>query len=470
MTTDTRNPDDYPGDAPSPIDRIPPNALEAEMALLGSILVDRDMMAVVTAIIQPRDFYASLHETIYRALLTLYDDGQPIDKVSLAESLRAQGMLDKIGGLAYVTKLMDAVPTASSAEYYAKLIKEKSLLRDYIQVSTEIQRLAYDGETDVPETINEIERRILAISQSQANETLVSTADPGLLLEVFNVIEARSLASSNVSGVTSGFPNIDAWTTGFHSGELIVVAARPAMGKTALALNMAIHAARAGFKGAFFSLEMLTQEIMERLISTEASIDSTRLRAGNLARNEWERFGYAMEQLAKCGFHIDQSGSVTAAEIRSRLRRLKAKSGLDICFVDYLQLVSGAKTAARSNANRTEVVSEISRTLKETAMELKIPIVALSQLNRALETRQDKRPMLSDLRESGSIEQDASLVAFLYRDSYYNPDTSETPDLTEFIIAKQRSGKTGTINLRFHPQYTLFEPYGDDRVAMGETA
>jgi replicative DNA helicase len=443
----------------SPIDRIPPSNLEAEMALLGSILVDKEMMAAVSEIVQPSDFYASLHESIFLALFALYERGEPLDKVSLAEELRNRGMLDKIGGMAYLNSLMDTVPTAASAEYYARIVREKSSLRGLIHAGTRITQFGYESEEDVPAAIDRAEQVVYEVGNRSGHNAFATV--PSLLLGVFQAIEQRHLQKGDRTGVTAGFRDIDDYTAGWQPGNLIVLAARPAMGKTSLALNMAVAAAKDERKPvAVFSLEMTKQELVERLLSSEAKLDASKLRRGAIADRDWEKIGHAMGLLHELPIYLDDSGAVTVTEIRSRLRRLKSGMGLSAVFVDYLQLVRPSTLSRQSNRN--EELSEICRVLKATAKDLEVPIIALAQLNRAVETRADKRPMLSDLRDSGAIEQEADIVAFLYRDVYYNKETSPEPDLTELIIAKHRNGKVGTVKLRFQPEHTLFVPYGDD--------
>jgi replicative DNA helicase len=380
----------------SAIDRIPPNNLEAEMALLGSILVDKEMMATVSEIVQPSDFYASLHEAIFLALYALYERGEPLDKVALAEELRSRGMLDKVGGLAYLGSLMDTVPTAASAEYYARIVREKAALRSLIHAGTQITSLGFESEHDVPGAIDQAEQTVYEVGNRSAHNQFSSV--PSLLLGVFQSLEQRHEQKGDRTGVTSGFRDIDDYTAGWQPGNLVILAARPAMGKTSLALNMAVHAAKDERKPvAVFSLEMTKQELVERLLSSEARLDASKLRRGAIADRDWEKIGNAMGVLHELPIYLDDAGAVTVTEIRSRLRRLKSAHGLAVVFIDYLQLVRPASLARQ--VNRNEELSEICRTLKATAKDLEVPIVALAQLNRAVETRADKRPMLSDLRD-----------------------------------------------------------------------
>jgi replicative DNA helicase len=379
------------------VDRIPPSNLEAEMALLGSVLVDKEMMAAVSEIVRPNDFYASLHETIYVALYSLYESGKPLDKVALAEELRSRGMLDKIGGPSYLSTLMETVPTAASAEYYAKIVREKASLRGLIHAGTRITQLGYESEDDVPSALDESEQIVYEVGNRDARGSFSVVSS--LLLDTFHELEKRHSQRGDRTGVTSGFADIDDYTAGFQKGNLVILAARPAMGKTSLALNMALFAARDENQPvAVFSLEMTKQELVERLISSDAGIDASKLRRGAIEGKDWEKIGNSIGRLNEMPLYLDDSGAVTVTEIRSRLRRLKSTHGLAICYIDYLQLVRPSTSAGR-NVNRNEELSDICRTLKATAKDLEIPIVALAQLNRAVETRQDKRPMLSDLRD-----------------------------------------------------------------------
>ncbi|BDE07462.1 replicative DNA helicase [Vulcanimicrobium alpinum] len=380
----------------SSVDRLPPNNLEAEMALLGSVLVDKEMMATVSEIVQPGDFHAPLHETIYLALFALYERGEPLDKVALAEELKNRGLLDKVGGMAYLSSLMDTVPTAASAEYYAKIVREKSSLRGLIHAGTQITQLGYESEDDVPGALDRAEQVVYDVGNRGQRNAFATV--PSLLLGVFQSLERRHEQKGDRTGVTSGFRDIDDYTAGWQPGNLVILAARPAMGKTSLALNMAVAAAKDERKPvAVFSLEMTKQELVERLLSSEARLDASKLRRGAIADRDWEKIGHAMGVLHELPIYLDDAGAVTVTEIRSRLRRLKSGNGLAAVFIDYLQLVRPATLG--KVVNRNEELSDICRTLKATAKDLEVPIIALAQLNRAVETRADKRPMLSDLRD-----------------------------------------------------------------------
>jgi len=440
------------------IDRIPPQNIEAEMALLGSLLVDREIAGIVAEIVKPADFYAHVHESIYQAIMQLYDRGEPLDKITVSEELQRRGLLERVGGLSYLSSLMDTVQTAASATYYAKIVREKATLRGLIHAGTEISRLGFDSEADVDGALDRCEQMVYEVGSHQLGGEFVPIK--ALMKPAFEQIDRLFHQRGDRTGLTTGFSDIDQMTTGLHPGNLVIIAARPGFGKTSLALNMAVATAKEDqLPVAFFSLEMTDDELVQRLICSEANMNSLNIRKGNIKNNEWSVISEAMGRLNELPVFLDDQGSITVSEIRSRCRRLKSLHGLGIVFIDYLQLLRPAPS--NRSVNRNEELSEICRVLKSTAKDLEVPIVALAQLNRSLEARQDKRPMLSDLRDSGAIEQEADLVAFLYRDGYYNPDATEA-DLTELILAKQRNGPTGQVKLRFRAENTKFVPYGDE--------
>ena len=439
------------------VDRIPPQNLEAEMALIGSILVDREIMGVVGELVRPDDFYAHVHETIFAALAHLNDRGEPLDKISVAEELKRRDKLESVGGLPYLTSLMDTVQTAASAKYYATIVREKAVLRGLIHAGTQITQIGFEHEEDVEGALDHSEQIVFEIGNRKLRSDFIPVH--GLLKQAFEHIDQLFHNHGGRTGITAGFRQIDEMTTGFQKGNFIIVAARPGMGKTSFALNMAVAAAQESNEPiAFFSLEMSNDELVQRLICSEANISMHDIRRGNIKETQWERISDAMGLLNDLPIYLDDAGGLSISEVRSRCRRLKASHGLGAVFVDYLQLLRPGILS--KNANRNEELSDICRTLKVTAKDLDVPIIALAQLNRGVESRNDKRPMLSDLLDSGSLEQEADMVAFLFREGYYNNEVPE-PDLTEFIVAKHRNGPTGMVKLRFQREYTKFVPYGD---------
>jgi replicative DNA helicase len=406
------------------VDRIPPSNLEAEMALLGSILVDREMMATVSEIVGPTDFYAHVHETIFLALVQLYERGEPLDKITLAEELQGRSLLDKVGGLPYLTSLMDTVPTAASAEYYARIVQEKSALRGLIHAGTQITQIGFESEEDVDGAIDKAEQVVYEVGRRQMHGDFSPIRK--LLKGTFEQIDRLYHSRGDRTGLTSGFRDIDEYTSGFQPGNFVILAARPAMGKTSMALTMAAAAAKEEQKPiAIFSLEMTNEELVTRLLCGEARINSLNLRRGNIKDSEWEKISSGMSALSEMPIYIDDSGTVTVSEIRSRCRRLKSGDGLAAVFIDYLQLVR--PSGATRSQNRNDELSEICRTLKATAKDLQIPIIALAQLNRGVESRNDKRPMLSDLRDCLTGD---SLIA--------NADTGERVALSDIVEREMR--------------------------------
>jgi replicative DNA helicase len=433
------------------LERIPPQNLDAEQAVLGALMVDRELMSAVGEIVQRSDFYAPHNATIFHSLQNLYERGEPIDKVSVAEELRRRNLLEEVGGVEFLSRLLESVPTTASAEYYARVVAEKAVLRSLIGAGSRIAQIGFEPSDDVDETLDRCEQMIFEIGRRQGGG-FVLVKD--LLKPAFELIDKLYHQKGQVTGVPSGFHRLDQFTAGFQPGELVIIAARPSMGKTSLGLNVAMHAARdAGKATAVFSLEMSNEQLVQRFLSSEAKLDAQRLRTGNIKDEEWGHITAAMGVLAEVPIYIDDSAALTVSEIRSRCRRLKANTGLDLIIVDYLQLLRSTNPRVTS---RVEIIDEICRGLKALSKELKVPVIALAQLNRSPEMRNDKRPMLSDLRESGGIEQEADVVAFIYRDEYYNPPTPENENLAEIIISKQRNGPTGTVFLRFDKKYTTF--------------
>ncbi|MCP8971231.1 replicative DNA helicase [Ectobacillus ponti] len=432
-------------------DRTPPQNIEAEQAVLGAILIEPEALTTTSEILQPEDFYRVAHQRIYDAILRLSDKGEPIDIVTVSAELVNQGLLEEIGGVAYLADLVNAVPTAANVEYYARIIEEKSILRRLIRTATLIVTEGYEREGDVEGLLNEAEKKILEVSQRKNTKGFQEIKD--VLVTTYDKIELLHHRKGDITGIPTGFTELDRMTAGFQRNDLIIVAARPSVGKTAFALNIAQNVAtKADENVAIFSLEMGADQLVMRMLCAEGNIDAQRLRTGSLTTDDWSKLTIAMGTLASSGIYIDDTPGIRVSEIRAKCRRLKQEHGLGMILIDYLQLIQGS---GRGGENRQQEVSEISRSLKALARELKVPVIALSQLSRGVESRQDKRPMMSDIRESGSIEQDADIVAFLYRDDYYDKE-SESKNIIEIIIAKQRNGPVGTVELAFVKEYNKF--------------
>ena len=431
--------------------RIPPQSVEAEQAVLGALLIEADAVTTVSEILQPDDLYRKSHQLIFEAILRVSESGEPVDLITVTAHLQNQGQIDEIGGVVYLANLANSVPTAANVDHYATIVKEKSIMRRLINTATKIATTGYEGGLEVSEMIDEAEKRILEISQAgSVNKGFTPIKD--VLLNTFERIEFLFNNKGQVTGIPSGYPDLDKMTSGFQRSDLIILAARPAVGKTAFALNVAQNiAVRAGETVAIFSLEMGAEQLVQRMLCAEANIDASKMRTGFLDEDDWPKLTMAVGTLSEASIYIDDTPGVNVQDIRAKCRRLKAEHGLGLVMIDYLQLIAGRG----KGDNRQQEVSEISRTLKLMARELNCPVIALSQLSRSVEQRQDKRPMMSDLRESGSIEQDADIVSFLYRDDYYNPE-SERKNIIEVIIAKQRSGPTGTVELVFLKNFNKF--------------
>ncbi|WP_374017809.1 replicative DNA helicase [Paenibacillus thiaminolyticus] len=436
------------------VDRIPPQNLEAEQAVLGAILLQSEALITAMERIQPEDFYDPAHQMIYEAMIELGEENQPVDLVTLTAKLQAKQQLEDVGRISYLTKLANAVPTAANVDYYAQIIEEKSMMRRLIRTATQIVSEGYSGGEDVSGLLSDAERRILEISNRRSSSGFIAIKD--VLMDVYERVEFLSEHQGGTTGIPSGFPDLDKMTSGFQRSDLIIVAARPSVGKTAFALNIAQNVGvRAKETVAIFSLEMSASQLVQRMICAESNVDAGRLRTGQLEDDDWEKLTMSIAALSEAEVYIDDTPGVTVADIRAKCRRLKKERGLGMILIDYLQLIHGR---GKPGENRQQEVSEISRTLKQIARELEVPVIALSQLSRGVEQRQDKRPMMSDLRESGSIEQDADIVAFLYRDDYYNQDT-EKKNIIEIIIAKQRNGPVGTVELVFLKNFNKFVSY-----------
>ena len=421
--------------------RIPPHSVEAEQSVLGSILLDKDAMISVSETLIPEDFYKEAHRVIYECMLKLYNNQSEIDLITLADELRDQGYLDDIGGIAYITSLSTIVPTTSNIKYYINIVKEKSISRQLISAANDIINLGYDSSTKVEDVLENAEKKIFDISQERSTNDFQPINQ--VLTETLSMLEKLYEEKSDVTGLTTGFRDLNKKINGLQRSDLLLIAARPAMGKTAFALNLVQNAALKGDASvAVFSLEMSKEQLVQRMVAAQSSVELKKIKTGTLAANDWPRITDGMAVLSGAKIHIDDTPGIKISELRSKCRKLKIEKGLDLVLIDYLQLMEGEG----HNESRQQEIAKISRSLKILAKELDCPVVALSQLSRAPEQRADHRPMLSDLRESGSIEQDADIVMFLYRDEYYNPDT-ERKNIGEVIVAKNRHGETGTVEL-----------------------
>ena len=431
-----------------------PSSIEAEKSVLGGIFLKPDIFGDVVEILHPNDFYKNGHKLIYEAMRDIYNSGTGIDPIVVVNKLKKNEKFDELVGEQLLFDIISDVPTAANIIEYAKIVKEKATLRRLGEVGTKIVELAYEGYEEVDNILDKAEGMIFKISENVDSKDLVSLKD--VIAQEFVRLEKVYQNKGVATGISSGFSDFDQMTSGFHPSDLIILAARPAMGKTAFALNLALNAAMKSKKGVLlFSLEMSSSQLLQRLLSIEAGIGLQKIRNGFLDPDDWGKLGLASMKLSNSEINIADLSNVNVLEIRAIARRLKAAGKLDMIIIDYLQLIKGNSTRGD---NRQQEISEISRALKGIARELDIPIIALSQLSRATEQRADRRPMLSDLRESGAIEQDADMVMFLYRDDYYNED-SEDKGLTEVIIGKQRNGPVGTIKLRFFHEYTRFENF-----------
>ena len=431
--------------------KIPPNDVEAEQAVIGSMLTDRDAVISAIEVLKEEDFYREDNKTIYEAILNLYNRSEPIDIITLKSELTSMGMFDKIGGLEYIVGLPEKVPTTAKVEKYISIVKEKSELRRLIKAANEIIEQGYDPTENIDDIMNSAEKKIFNIMQDKDQKTYSPIKD--VLIDAFTELEQLYNQKQHVTGVPTGFIDLDYKTAGLHNSDLILIAARPAMGKSAFALNIATNAAvRAKVPVVLFSLEMSKEQMVNRILCSEAMVDSNKVRTGKLEEDDWTKLAGSIGPLSDAEIYIDDTPGISVTEIRAKCRKLKIEKNIGMVVIDYLQLVQGSN---RRNGSREQEISEISRSLKILAKELNVPVIALSQLSRAVEQRPEHRPMLSDLRESGAIEQDADIVMFLYRDDYYNKD-SEKKDIAEVIIAKHRGGSLGTVELLWLGSYTKF--------------
>ncbi len=431
--------------------KIPPHDIDAEQAVLGSMLTDKDAVNAAIETLKEDAFYRDDNRVIYQAIVNLYSKSEPIDIITLKDELESMDKFEQVGGNEYLASLPDKVPTTANVQKYIKIVEEKSILRSLIKTANEIIELGYSPTEDVEDIMDGAEKKIFDIMQSKNQKGYSPIKD--VLVESFTKLEELYNRKQHITGVPTGFAELDYKTAGLHGSELILVAARPAMGKTAFALNIATNAAlRGNAPVAIFSLEMSKDQLVNRILCSEAMVDSNKVRTGKLEEDDWVKLAGAIGPLSESEIYIDDTPGISVMEIRTKCRKLKMEKNIGLVVIDYLQLVQGSN---KRSGSREQEISEISRSLKILAKEINVPVIALSQLSRAVEQRPDHRPMLSDLRESGAIEQDADIVMFLYRDDYYNKE-SEKKDIAEVIIAKQRGGSTGTVELLWMGNYTKF--------------
>ncbi|MBE6104938.1 replicative DNA helicase [Anaerovibrio lipolyticus] len=435
------------------IDRVPPQNIDAEQAVLGAMLIKKEAIAEVAQILRPEDFYRDAHKIVYEAMLNLFNKNEPADIVTVSDYLNNENLMEKVGGVTFITALANTVPTAANVTYHAKIVREKADLRNLINTATDIAGMAYESSDDVADVIDKSEKMIMEVANRQNVSAFTPMRD--IVMETFDKINVLYESKGGLTGIPCGFTDLDKLTSGLQPSDLILVAARPSMGKTAFTLNIGAHVALKEHKNvAFFSLEMSKQQLVQRMLCSEGGIDSQKLRKGELDKTDWGKLVNVANKVAEAPLYIDDTAGITVMELRSKARRLKAEKGLDLIIIDYLQLMQG-RTGKGATDNRQQEISEISRSLKAVARELNVPVIALSQLSRSVESRQIKRPMLSDLRESGSLEQDADIVMFLYREDYYDPETVNK-NITEVIVAKHRNGPVDTVKMFFKKEFTRF--------------
>ena len=438
-------------DIDASLHRVPPQNLEAEQSILGGIMLDNQALNSVLEILQVKDFYNNAHRKIFSAIIELSERNEPSDLITLSSALRDKKQTDAVGGVSYLASLVDNVPSAANIAYYSKIVKEKAILRGLIGTATEILNKSYDTGAEVDQVLDEAEHAIFEISENKIRPAFFAIKD--LIKDSFKTIEKLFERKDLITGVPTGFDKIDDITSGLQNSDLIIIAGRPSMGKTAFALNIAQYTAiRLQIPVAIFSLEMAKEQLALRMLASEAKVDSQRLRKGFLGEMDWPKLTTAAGNLSEAPIFIDDTPAITVLEMKAKARRLKAETGLGLIILDYLQLMR----SGGYKESREQEISEISRSLKALAKELRVPVIALSQLNRKVEDRTNRRPQMADLRESGAIEQDADLIAFIYRDEVYNKESNEK-GIAEIIIGKQRNGPIGTIKLAFLEKYTSFE-------------
>jgi replicative DNA helicase len=431
--------------------RIPPHSLEAERAVLGAILLERESLPKAVELLKPSDFYTEGHRKIFDTMLALFERNEPVDLLTLSEELRRRAELDGVGGPAALAALVEEAATAAHLLAYSAIVREKALLRDLIRIATEIISQSYEGREDVEKVLDDAERLIFQISERRMQGSAVPVR--AILKDTFEHIERLYERKEHVTGLATGFHDLDQLTSGFQPSDFIIIAGRPSMGKTAFAMNIAKYAGTEHRKRVLvLSLEMSKEQLVQRLLCAEARVDSHKVRTGYLEPRDWTRMTHAAGKLAEAPIYIDDSPALSVLEARAKARRMKAEHGLDLIVIDYLQLMRG-----RNPENRQQEISEISRSLKALAKELVVPVVALSQLSRAVEARQTKEPLLSDLRESGALEQDADVILFVYRPERYGLQSDDGENVAQILIGKQRNGPTGNVKLTFIPEYASFE-------------
>lgn len=437
------------------LDKVPPQNIEAEQSVLGAILIEQSAIAKISDILQAEDFYREAHRLVYRSAMILFERGEAIDFITVIDMLRKEEGLERAGGISYITSLANGIPTAANIVFHAKIVQEKSLLRRLIHAATDIAAMGYAETEEVERVLDQAEQKILSVATRKIGQDFAPIKE--IIFSTLDKIDEMHKAKGGITGLSTGFTNLDKLTGGFQRSDLILIAARPSMGKTALVLNVAQHMATRDKKSvAIFSLEMPREQLAMRMMCAEGLIDSQHFRTGAMSNDEWKNLVDAADRLSGSQMFIDDTAGLNAVELRNKARRISKEHGLDCIIIDYLQLMDGG--AHSRIDNRQQQISDISRSLKALARELKVPVIALSQLSRGPESRTSRKPMLSDLRESGSLEQDADMVAFLYREDYYNPET-ERKNITELMIAKNRNGPTETIELYFHKNFTRFTDY-----------
>ena len=434
-----------------PAGKVPPQNVDAEMSLLGAVLIDEEVLADITEHVKAKDFYDKRHAIIYDAVMRLYEKNKPVDLLTLTDELKRKKELDEIGGSAYLTELTNYVPTAAHAESYAEIVAQKAVRRRLIKASGEISELGYDEETTTQELLQQAEAELFAVSDQSLKQDLTSLES--ILTDSFDRLEELHRNKGALRGVRTGYRDLDNMTAGLQRSDLIILAARPAMGKTTLVTNLAYNVATIAKQPVLmFSLEMSKEQLVDRMLADASGVDSWNIRTGNLSDDDFSKLSEAMGEMAEAPIYIDDTPGLSVLEMRTKARRAAHDQPLGLIIIDYLQLMQGS---GRDNGNRVQEVSEISRGLKLIARELNVPVIALSQLSRTVESRSPQIPQLADLRESGSIEQDADIVMFIYREAYYNPET-ERENITDLIIAKHRNGPVGKVELYFHPERLRF--------------